>query len=58
MPFPQQIGLEDGIDHMDMVEDAQGRVVSLAVLRGIQGGEGIEQFAIGPGLVAKQREQG
>lgn len=43
---------------MDMVEDAQGRVVSLAILRGIQGGEGIEQFAIGPGLVAKQREQG
>ncbi len=52
--LPQQIGLEDGIDHMDMVEDAQGRVVSLAILHGIQGGEGRQQFVIGPALVMKK----
>ena len=54
----KQIGLEDGIDHMDMVEDAQGIVVRLGILQLVQGGEGIQQFAVGPGLVAKQRVEG
>ncbi|MNC47387.1 hypothetical protein D3C75_964450 [compost metagenome] len=31
VPFPQQIALEDGIDHMDMVEDAKGIVVRLGM---------------------------
>ena len=54
----QQVALEDGVDHMEMVEDAKGSVVRLGVLSRVQGGEGIQQLAVGPGLVAKEGWQG
>ncbi|MNL54595.1 hypothetical protein D3C87_1779370 [compost metagenome] len=37
--LPKQIALEDGIDHMDMVEDAQGTVVRFPILQWVQGGD-------------------
>lgn len=52
--LPKQIGLEDGIDHMDMVEDPKAGVVCLAILLRVQRGDRIQQLAIGPTLVVKE----
>lgn len=52
--LPQQIGLEDGIDHMDMVEDPKAGVVVFGILLRVQRGDRIQQLAIGPTFVVKE----
>ena len=42
---------------MDMVEDPKAGVVGLAILLRIECGDRIQQLAIGPALVVKERLQ-